>query len=262
MESDEYKMICMVQGTVLSGEPVVDGGLDYGKQQNFQNEANALVGVTGSPGPAGHRWSYGMAMPPELITLTALDFECKFDHVHIPMDVTASYVEAAPESGQVSATIAKRLLMHIAGLTSIAQRRSLEAREQLIMMKRKHDMLAAEVEDEMRRLKKAITSCMQIAVEITSDEAAGNVEVHGGSRSIVGYEEHCSPSPTTVLHGNDKKNEGCAPLETDVEIGPDDNIGHTSFTLDSHGPSQLKGDAQSHVHGDGGQHESTHRWPN
>lgn len=40
-------------------------------------------------------------------------------------------------SYQVSAATAKRLLMHIAGLTSIAQRRSLEAREQLIMMKRK-----------------------------------------------------------------------------------------------------------------------------
>lgn len=81
---------------------VVDGGLDYRKRQNFQNEGNALVGVAGSPGPGGHTWSYGMAMPPELISLTALDFECKFEHVHIPMDVTASYVEAAPESGQVS----------------------------------------------------------------------------------------------------------------------------------------------------------------
>lgn len=44
-----------------------------------------------------------MAMPPELISLTALDFECKFEHVEIPMDVTASYVEEAPESRQVGA---------------------------------------------------------------------------------------------------------------------------------------------------------------
>lgn len=35
------------------------------------------------------------------------------------------------------------------------------------------------------------TSCMQVAVGIRSDEAAGNVEVHGGSRSIVGYQVGC-----------------------------------------------------------------------
>lgn len=51
-------------------------------------------------------------------------------------------------------------------------------------------------------------------------------------------QEQCAPAPTTVLHEDDKKNEGCALLQTIVEIEPDDNIQHTGFTLDSDGPTQ------------------------
>lgn len=107
MESDEYKATCTGKGTTVSCEAVIDGGLDYGKQESSEDEGNAIGTVAGSsaPAPGGHAGTLGIAMPPKVITLTALDIEYKLEHVDIPMDVTESYVEVAPHSGQVSTCI-------------------------------------------------------------------------------------------------------------------------------------------------------------
>lgn len=204
MESDEYKVNCAGQGTSVSCEEVLDGGLHYGKRHSSQDKGTAIAMVAGSPGPAEHAETLGITMPLEFITLTALDIEYKLEHVDIPMDITTSYVEAAPHSGEVSVVTVKRLLKHIAGLTSITQRRSLEARKQLIRMKRKQDMIVARVEDEMTKLKKAMKTYMQPENGITTDEATGNVEV--------GYQEQYVAPPGTALDQQNKKDEGCALL--------------------------------------------------
>ncbi|KAK9938907.1 hypothetical protein M0R45_015618 [Rubus argutus] len=110
-------------------------------------------------------------------------------------------------------------------------------------MKRKQDMILARVEDEMTKLKKAM--------------------------------EQCAAPPGTALDQQNKKDEGCALLQTDVQIGHDQNVQHTGFTSDSEGPTrtdddftqqgtytELKADAQSYVRGEGGSHDSIHRCPN
>lgn len=91
-------------------------------------------------------------------------------------------------------------------------------------------------------------------------------------------QEKCAAPPGNALHQQNKKDEGCALLQTDVEIGQDHNVPHTGFTSDSEGPTQtddyfteeaaciehyseLKADAQSNVLGEGSAHGRIHGLP-
>ncbi|KAK9922413.1 hypothetical protein M0R45_030878 [Rubus argutus] len=95
-------------------------------------------------------------MPPWSIYLVGLGDEHKFEHVDIPRDIEYNYVVVPNKVKMVAVGTVVGLLQQIAGLTSIAMKQSLAARDALLRIKEEHTRQIDAKRDEIENLKKLV----------------------------------------------------------------------------------------------------------
>ncbi|KAK9911238.1 hypothetical protein M0R45_035159 [Rubus argutus] len=100
----------------------------------------------------------GIIMPPWSIYLVGLGDEHKFEHVDIPRDIEYNYVVVPNKVKMVAVGTVVGLLQQIAGLTSIAMKQSLAARDALLRIKEEHTRQIDAKRDEIENLKKLVVS--------------------------------------------------------------------------------------------------------
>lgn len=97
-------------------------------------------------------------IPPWNLTVVSLGPNSMFESLTIPSDAETRMVSNRPDVNFVCVETAQTLLRQIAGLTFIAQKRSLQARDIFLNMQRNHDQLIESKDEEIRCLREQIAA--------------------------------------------------------------------------------------------------------
>ncbi|XP_050378665.1 uncharacterized protein LOC126795974 [Argentina anserina] len=126
-------------------------------------------------------------MPPNTIRLVSLKEGATFENVDVPQNVVCKYVEVNKTFRTVSGETTSALLNQIAGLTSLLETRSLEARDILLNMTRIHEINILDKEMEIERLQHLLTSQMK---ESMTTKVGRVAETNTGMGGCWGFKQH------------------------------------------------------------------------